>query len=111
MKKLICTAAAAGAVTTGFLAFAATAGAQETNYPPEVCTTDVNGVETVVPCVDNEVVVVDQGNAAAEVAASGTLPYTGNDSTLPLAEIGVALVAAGGAAVMVVRHRRTASGA
>ena len=39
------------------------------------------------------------------VSSAGTLPYTGNDSTRTLAEVGVGLLAAGGIATVVVRRR------
>jgi LPXTG-motif cell wall-anchored protein len=81
-------------------------------YTPDQCTEVIGGVETVVPC-DPDVLGTVQYPAAvasAEVAsASGTLPYTGNDSTLPLAEIGVGLLAAGGLVLLVVKSRRLGS--
>ena len=46
---------------------------------------------------------VDDGGDVT-VTAAGTLPRTGSDS-LPLAQIGAALVAAGGLAVLVTRKR------
>lgn len=53
-----------------------------------------------------QVTAADPGQAAAVVSA-GTLPYTGNDSSLPLAEMGAGLLAAGGLMVVVVRRRQT----
>jgi LPXTG-motif cell wall-anchored protein len=43
------------------------------------------------------------------VSSAGTLPYTGNDSTRTLAEVGVGLLAAGGIATVMVRRRNAQS--
>lgn len=75
------------------LGFAGAASAQEVDYTPEV-QTEVLGT-----------------TQEAAVQASGTLPYTGNDSSLPLAEVGVGLLAVGGlTVVMVRRHQANAEG-
>ena len=62
---------------------------------------EVEGTEVITPqpAVSN----------AAAVSPAGTLPYTGSDSSLPLAEIGAGLLAAGGLTVVVVRRRQAAS--
>ena len=44
----------------------------------------------------------------APVQPAGTLPYTGNDSTLPVAQLGIALLAVGALITVVVRKRRAA---
>jgi LPXTG-motif cell wall-anchored protein len=91
-------------VVVGAACFAATvsvagiAVAQEADYVP----------------VEVEGAVQSQGVAVAEVSAvqpattSGQLPYTGNDSSVLLAEAGVGLLAVGGAAIAVARSRRVA---
>ena len=68
--------------------FAGAASAQEVDYTPKV---------------DAQVLGTTQDPA---VQASGTLPYTGSDSSLPLAEVGVGLLAAGGLAVVMVRRHQ-----
>jgi LPXTG-motif cell wall-anchored protein len=55
------------------------------------------------PAVDSEVLGTQQ---AAAVTSAGTLPYTGSDSSLPLAEIGAGLLAAGGLTVVMVRRHQ-----
>ena len=78
------------------VAWAGTAQAQTTDYTPTV---DVAGAD------------VSRGPsaavapAAASASTEGQLPYTGDDSSLPLALVGTGLVAAGGLAVVAVRSR------
>ena len=43
--------------------------------------------------------------AGTAVTPAGTLPYTGSDSSLPLAQLGLGLVAVGAIAVLMVRKR------
>ena len=62
--------------------------------------TATDGVNTVT--VSFEVV-----GAAAPVTGAGTLPYTGNDSSLPLVQIGAGLLAAGAVVMLTVRKRNT----
>lgn len=47
-----------------------------------------------------------ESGGAAPVRTSGTLPYTGSDSSLPLAQIGVAVLAAGALLTFGVRRVR-----
>ncbi len=112
MNKIVCAAATAVTLTVAGLGLAGVAGAQTTDdYNPSVCTEDVNGVPTVVPCdqgqVENAGVNAASG-AAGAVQGGATLPYTGSDTTVPLAEAGVALVAAGGGLLYVVKRRQGA---
>ena len=94
MKKIIRTAAAAAAFTVAGVGMAGVAVAQDTGYVPSVETKDISAHDPQV--------------AAATVQA-GALPYTGHNSTLPLAEAGVALVAGGGALLLVVKRRQASS--
>lgn len=58
--------------------------------------------------VCNASLVRDDGGAAATgatVTAAGTLPRTGSDSSLPLAQMGAVLVALGGLVVLAARKR------
>jgi LPXTG-motif cell wall-anchored protein len=90
IKRTLIASAVAG---TPALGFTGVAGAQALEYDVDVAgatVTDPAGQET----------------AAAAVSSSGTLPYTGTDSSLPLAEIGAGLLAAGGLAVVVVRRQQ-----
>jgi LPXTG-motif cell wall-anchored protein len=90
VKILRRTLVAAGVTVAVGLGAAGVAGAQTT--------TDYT------PAVEAEVLGTQQTQAAA-VSASGTLPYTGSDS-LPLAEIGAGLLAAGGLTVVMVRRHQ-----
>jgi LPXTG-motif cell wall-anchored protein len=93
VKILRRTLVAAGVTVAVGLGAAGVAGAQTT--------TDYT------PAVEAEVLGTQQTQAvsAGAVSASGTLPYTGSDS-LPLAEIGAGLLAAGGLAVVMVRRHQ-----
>ena len=93
MKILRRTLVAAGVTVAVGLGAAGVAGAQTT--------TDYT------PAVEAEVLGTQQTQAvsAGAVSASGTLPYTGSDS-LPLAEIGAGLLAAGGLTVVMVRRHQ-----
>lgn len=94
--KIIRRTILAGAVTVAAVVGLA-GGASAVEYTPDVVpNTDVQGAQ---------VSQTDVANAAA-VDSAGTLPYTGNDSSLPLAEIGAGLLAAGGLMVVVVRRRQ-----
>ncbi len=96
MKNIIRTAAAAAAFTVAGIGLAGVAVAAEPEYVPA----EVEGVtQTQEPAVD------------AVAVSAGTLPYTGNDSSLPLAEAGVALVAGGGALLLVVKRRQASANA
>jgi len=95
MKKMLRTAAAAAAFTVAGVGFAGVAMAAEPGYVP----TEVKGTTQV----------EDPGVEAVAVSAAGTLPYTGSNSSLPLAEAGVALVAGGGAVLLVVKRRQAAA--
>jgi LPXTG-motif cell wall-anchored protein len=105
---------AAGAVAGGLvLGFAGVAGAQTapepTNYTPDVSPTTViddPGAEVLGATVSAADADAAGAAGATAVSAAGTLPYTGNDSSLPLAEIGAGLLAAGGLAVVVVRRQQ-----
>ena len=109
MIRLIRSAVAVAAFATVGFTMAGLAAAEDVDYPPEKCTTQVGGVETVVPCTPTEVegTVVESAAAAQSVDPAGALPYTGSGSTLPLAEAGVVLLAVGGGAVLVVKRRGT----
>ena len=115
MKNMIRTAAAAAAFSVAGIGLAGVAAAQEDpTYVPPTCTETINGVETAVDCVEPdteaEVAGIVQTPAVEAVAvSSGTLPYTGSDSSLPLAEAGVALLAGGGALLLVVKRRQAGS--
>lgn len=61
-----------------------------------------NAQTTYEPQVDAEVL----GTTQEAAVSAGTLPYTGNDSSLPLAEIGAGLLAAGGLTVVMVRRQQ-----
>lgn len=69
-------------------------------------TVGVAGAQTYTPDVDVQGVQVSNADAAAVEVSSGTLPYTGNDSSLPLAEVGAGLLAAGGLTVVMVRRQQ-----
>ena len=112
MKKMIRTAAAVAAFTVAGVGLAGVAGAaDDPGYVPPACTDTVNGVETAVPCNGPAVedTVVDPAAAEAVTATAGTLPYTGSNSSLPLAEAGVALLAGGGALLLVVKRRQASA--
>jgi LPXTG-motif cell wall-anchored protein len=107
MTRFIRNAAAVATFAVVGLTMAGVAAAQDTDYPPEQCTAQVNGVETVVSCdTGTEAAAVESAVVAQAVDPAGTLPYTGSDSTVPLAEAGVALLAAGGAVVLVMKRRQ-----
>lgn len=96
MKNIIRTAAAAAAFTVAGIGLAGVAMAVEPDYVP----TDVAGVtQTQDPAVE------------AVAVSAGTLPYTGSNSSLPMAEAGVALVAGGGALLLVVKRRQASANA
>jgi LPXTG-motif cell wall-anchored protein len=91
MKKILRTAAAATAFGVVGLGLAGVASAAEPEYVPA----EVEGsTQTNTPAVE------------AAATTTGALPYTGNDSSLPLAEAGVALLAGGGALLLVVKRRQ-----
>jgi LPXTG-motif cell wall-anchored protein len=52
------------------------------------------------------ITVVAAGAAAGDAGPSGSLPRTGDDSSIPLAKLGLALAALGGAATAVASKRR-----
>ena len=56
--------------------------------------------------VQGNIVVRDDATTAT-TAGSGTLPNTGSDSSLPLARLGIVLVAAGGVAIFAGQKRRS----
>lgn len=85
MKNVRKAIAAASISTMAIIGFAGVAGAVD--YNPVVEDTTLTKVEPVA------------------VSSAGTLPYTGNDSTRTLAEVGVGLLAAGGIATVMVRRR------
>ena len=109
MIRVIRSAAAVVAFTAVGFTMAGIAAAGDVDYPPEKCTDQVGGVETVVPCTPAEVkgTVVENAAVAPVAEPAGNLPYTGSDSSRPLAEAGVVLLAAGGGAVLVAKRRRT----
>ncbi len=88
------------------LGFTGVAGALD--YNPVVCTNGLVAVDDACVEVQGTVVVADQTDPATAVSAAGTLPYTGSNSSLPVAEIGVALLAAGGLIVVMVRRHQVA---
>jgi LPXTG-motif cell wall-anchored protein len=109
-------AAATAAFTAAGIGLAGVAMAEDERYVPPACTESVDGVVTAVSCVNPETDVTDHAgvdaanaDAATAVQSAGALPYTGNDSSLPLAEAGVALVAAGGGLLLVVKRRQAAN--
>ncbi len=85
MKNVRKAIAAAAISTTALIGFAGVANA--VTYDPAVEDANVTAADPVA------------------VSSAGTLPYTGNDSTRTLAEVGVGLLAAGGIATVVVRRR------
>ena len=94
MKNIIRTAAAAAAFTVAGVGLAGVATAAEPDYVP----VQVEGITQVqAPAVQ------------AVTATSGSLPYTGTNSSLPLAEAGVALVAGGGVLLLVVKRRQASA--
>jgi len=94
MKKIIRTAAAVAAFSVAGLGMVGVAVAEEPAYVPQV--EGVTQVQVQDPAVE-------------AVTVSGTLPYTGTNSSLPLAEAGVALVAGGGALLLVVKRRQSSN--
>jgi LPXTG-motif cell wall-anchored protein len=115
MKNIIRMAAATAAFTVAGVGMAGVATAEDERYVPTACTQTVDGVVTAVSCVSPETEVSEAPNVAAAnveaataVQSSGTLPFTGNNSSLPLAEAGVALLAAGGGLLLVVKRRQAA---
>jgi LPXTG-motif cell wall-anchored protein len=92
MKKIIRTAAAVAAFSVAGLGMVGVAVAEEPAYVPQV-----EGITQV------------QDPGVQAVTVSGSLPYTGTDSSLPLAEAGVALVAGGGALLLVVKRRQSSN--
>lgn len=84
--------------------FTSMASAAEVTYNPAVCTDGT--VLQDGQCVE-VLGVTQQQDPAVAVSSAGTLPYTGSDSTMPLAEIGVALLAAGGLMIVMVRRHRS----
>ncbi len=93
MKKIVRTAAAATAFTVAGIGLAGVAAAAEPDYVP----------------VEVEGTTQAQDPGVQAVDAAGTLPYTGSNSSLPLAEAGVALLAGGGALLLVVKRRQGAT--
>jgi LPXTG-motif cell wall-anchored protein len=94
--------AALALVLAGVLAFAGTASAQESPTYTGVSPTTITqgpGGESQAPAAAPAA-----AQAAQATQASGALPYTGSDS-LPLAQIGVALLAVGAVATIAVRKR------
>ena len=108
----------------GFLALVgfSTAAHAQADYTPDLCNVPADPGRSV-PAVEDpgdpgvadpecdpgsggqaEVLGVQQ--AANGVSPSGTLPYTGSDSSVPLVQMGVVLLAVGGVLVLVVRRRR-----
>jgi LPXTG-motif cell wall-anchored protein len=89
--------AALALVLAGVFAFAGTASAQEsptyTGVSPNTITQGAGGES-------------GAAEAAQATQASGALPYTGSDS-LPLAQLGVALLAVGAVATIAVRKRNS----
>jgi LPXTG-motif cell wall-anchored protein len=108
MKRLF-----AAVVMAAMVLLAAPAGAQQ--YPPsdEEIVTDTTIVpgQTINPTAGNsdapESATVDLA-ATDDGSTDGTLPRTGDDSSLPLARIGLALAAVGGVATAVAAQRRKA---
>lgn len=72
--------------------------------PGEHTITATDGTNTQV--LGFTVTAADGTASAGAVNAAGTLPYTGSGSSLPAAEIGAGLLAAGAAMVLVVRKRQ-----
>ena len=99
IRRTLAAGALAGGLVVGFAGVAGAQAVDDVQYPPAVSPTTV-----VAPPAD--AAVVSQNVSAAAVNTAGTLPYTGTDSSLPLAEIGVGLLAAGGLAVVVVRRQQ-----
>lgn len=90
MKTVRRTLIAAPIALAVALGFAGVASAQQapTDYTPKVETEVLGKVQD------------------PAVQASGTLPYTGTDSSLPLAEVGAGLLAVGGLTVVMVRRHQ-----
>lgn len=98
MGKLTRSIAALALVLASVLAFTGIASAQESPTYTGVSPTTIQNQPS------NESMA--QAAPAAEAAqAAGTLPYTGNDS-LPLAQIGVGLLAVGAITTIAVRRRQ-----
>jgi LPXTG-motif cell wall-anchored protein len=84
---------AVAVTVTALVGLAGAASALE--YTPEVESAQVQAAST------------DSG--AVAVSNVGSLPYTGSNNSLPLAEIGAGLLAVGGLTVVVVRRRQATS--
>ena len=102
MSKLTRTIAAVALVLAASFAFAGVAGAQTTNATP-----DYTGVS---PTTQDQGAGAGAGDLARGAGAAGTgaLPVTGGDS-LPVAQLGVALLAVGAITVLAVRKRNAAA--
>jgi LPXTG-motif cell wall-anchored protein len=100
MKSLRMLFAITAIAVLAVVGLAGAAGAQ--SYTPDEPQTSVLG--TGVSDTANDAGVAS-ATAASATAASGTLPYTGSNDTLPFLQIGIVLLAAGGATVLFVRHR------
>lgn len=112
MRKALALLAAVGAFM-----FLAVGVASAQQYPGTTTTTTTPDTETVVPTTTTTVPVTttsvattttDDGvGGAGGTGGGGTLPATGSDS-LPLAQMAIVLVAAGGIALMAVRRQAPA---
>jgi LPXTG-motif cell wall-anchored protein len=100
MKSVRMLLAATAMAALALVGLAGVASAQ--SYTPDEPQTSV--LDTGVSNAANDTGVAS-ATAASATAASGTLPYTGSNDTLPFLQIGIVLLAAGGATVLFVRHR------
>jgi LPXTG-motif cell wall-anchored protein len=98
LRRTIAAGALAGGLVLGFAGVAGAQAVDDVEYPPAVSPTTI--------AQQPQAEVVSANVSAAAVSSSGTLPYTGNDSSLPLAEIGAGLLAAGGLTVVMVRRHQ-----
>ena len=97
IRRTLAAGALAGGLVVGFAGVAGAQAVDDVQYPPAVSPTTI---------AQPPAEVISENVSAAAVNTAGTLPYTGTDSSLPLAEIGVGLLAAGGLAVVVVRRQQ-----
>lgn len=113
MRKALALLAAVGAFM-----FLAVGVASAQQYPGTTTTTTTPDTETVVPTTTTTVPVTTTsvattttddgvGGAGGGAGGGGTLPATGSES-LPLAQMAIVLVAAGGIALMAVRRQAPA---
>ena len=101
MKKTILTLAIALFAALAFAGAASAQTAGQVYCGPSIGYADV--------CPDDIVRPIDDGGAPEDAGAvAGTLPRTGSDSALPLAQGAVVLIAVGGGLLLMASRRRQA---